>query len=277
MDIEFFGVLEDVTKDIIVTVIIATTGVVAKAGYDLFRRRWRLRHMSNVFGDIDDLEGQMSTVLPVFNPLSEDNFNNTELSQLKKQVISNDKGTRLDTLTVPLFSDVLVIDDFKAYRQIERLFAVHRYGFMEFCSDIDALKDWNRRLILCFGGPRSNQKLRQIMNLDSCNFINVDDSGDLLSDWTLSYSSETDAGVYRASEEDAYCYIFKTDNINCADGKLMGVAGDSAVSTFMAAHYLRENVEQLSKQFKDNNFLLILHADRSNFDTLKQEKALLLS
>jgi hypothetical protein len=274
LNLELIDVMSDVTKDLLVTAIIAGAGVLAKTGYDIFRRRWRLRHMRNIFGELDDLDGDMLTVMPVFNPMSEDNFAGGELSRLKKQVISNNKGTRLETTTVPLFSDVLVIDDFKAFRQVERLFAEHRYGFIDFCPDIDALTCWDKRLIICFGGPRSNQKLRQIMNLPTCSFIDVDDSGELLSDWTLHYDVAGESGEYRSTDEDAYSYLFKTDNPNHPEGKLIGVAGDSAVSTFMAASYLRENLVPLSRQFEDSDFLLILHADRSNLDSLRQEKAL---
>lgn len=276
IDAELFNFLKDLTKNTIIALIIAIAGAFAKTGYDFIRQRWILRHMSNIFGDIKALEGRMLMVLPVFNPLSEDNFHGGKLSRLQKSVISNEKGTRFESWSVPLFSDVLVIDDFKAYRQVERLFTQYCYGFIEFCSDVDALQYWSQALILCFGGPRSNQKLRQIMHLPGCDFIDVDDAGDLLSDWVLRYQVGDEHGACRASEEDAYSYIFKTDNPNYKHGKLMGIAGDSAVSTFMAAQYLRENVKLLSKEFKRKNFFVILHADRSNFDSVTLEKTFIL-
>ena len=244
-------------------------GITLKSVYDYLKKRLRLRHMTNVFGPIDDLHGQVRFILPRFKPLTYDDFAEGNKSYIVKDYITNNSGTRLEDRTVPLYSEILVIDDYLAFKKIDDLFTSFGYGTLEFCDDIKALPDWRKELIMCFGGPRSNQKLRQIMNQEAAGFITLADEGDLLSDWALTYSIGAKSETFHATEEKAYSIIFKIQNPFFSDGKIIAIFGDSSYSTDMGARYLNEKLIMLSELFGNKDFLIILRSNRDMYETVQ--------
>jgi hypothetical protein len=114
------------------------------------------------------------------------------------------------------------------------------------------------------------------MNHETCDFITVDDSGDLLSDWTLTYNVGGKSETFNPTEDIAYAFIFKMQNPNYEPGRILAIVGDSAFSTDMAARFLSENLVKLSQQYHHSNFLVILKSDRDMYETVKVERSLLL-
>ncbi|MGY5853524.1 MAG: hypothetical protein RTU92_08175 [Candidatus Thorarchaeota archaeon] len=266
--LQFEDFLTNLAMDFIVAFVGTLCGIALKSFYDWMLARFRLRHMRNIFGTIDDLRGQVRFVIPRFKPLTYDDFAEGDKTFMVKDFITNKSGTKLDDRRVPMYSEVLVIDDYLAFRHIEDLFAEYGYGKIEFCADRHALPDWRKELIICFGGPRSNQKLRQILNQDSLQFFDIYDLGDLLSEWKLMFSVGKEEGTYNSSEEIAYAFILKAQNPFYPEGVIFGIAGDSASSTIMAARYVSENLVDISETFGDNNFLLVLQSSRDMYETV---------
>ncbi len=273
---QLLDILSGLVTEFIVVILGTLGGIALKSAYDFIRKRTRLRHMRRVFGEIEDLRGQVRFVLPKFKPMTYDDFAGGDKTFMVKDCLANRSGTKLKDLKVPMYSEVLVIDDYLAFKRIEQLFTEYGYGSLEFCDDVQALREWREVLILCFGGPRSNQKLRQIMNHEACDFITLDDSSDLLSDWTLTYNVGGKSETFNPTEETAYGFIFKMQNPNYEPGHIIAIVGDSAFSTDMSARFLSENLVRLSTQFHQGNFLIILKGDRDMYDTVKIERALVL-
>lgn len=274
--IQLSELLGSLAMEFIVVILGTLGGIALKSAYDFIRKKTRLRHMRSVFGEIEDLRGQVRFVLPKFKPMTYDNFATGDKTFMVKDYLANRSGTKLKDRKVPMYSEVLVIEDYLAFKRIEQLFTEYGYGSLEFCDDILALREWRKVLIICFGGPRSNQKLQQIMNHEACDFITLDDSGDLLSDWTLTYNVGGESETFNPTEEIAYAFLFKMQNPNFEAGRMIAVVGDSSFSTDMAARFLSENLVKLSNQFHKSNFLIILKSDRDMYDTVKIERALLL-
>lgn len=260
--------LLDLTMEFIVAFVGTLGGITLKSLYDYLKKRLRLRHMTNIFGPIDDLQGQVRFVLPRFKPLTYDDFAEGNKSFIVKDYIINESGTRLENRTVPLYSEILVIDDYLAFKKIDDLFTSFGYGTLEFSDDVNALPDWRKELIMCFGGPRSNQKLKQIMNLDGSDFISLADEGDLLGDWALTYKIGGESETFHATEEKAYSIIFKIQNPFYAEGKIFAIFGDSSYSTDMGARYLNEKLIMLSELFGNKDFLVILRSNRDMYETV---------
>ncbi len=264
-------------KDILVTLLVGGFGFLSKATLDKVKTSLKLRHMFNVFGVFDFRKNPVRFVLPIFEPMSYDNFSKTENSTLVKKIYNKSTYPELETIKVPLYSQIIIIDDFRAYRKLDRLFAQYNFGFLEFRSDTDSLPNWKEDLIVCFGGPRSNQKLSQILKDDSFNFFQIDDSSDLLEDWKLSYQTPSESFEHKSTKPKAISYILKYDNPRNKIGKIMAIAGDSALSTNYAAKYLCENLKSISKQFKKSNFLIVLSSDRTSYESISPIKEVNLS
>lgn len=252
---------------------VATIGItlLAKLLWDQYIESKRLQHVQNIFGKLKNVQGKIIIVLPYFEPLASDNFDShAEKSYLIKEHILNQTGTRREKVKVPLYSKVIVLDDYIAFKYLGKVLANYHYGSLEFCGDIDALKKWNMNLVICIGGPRSNQKLKQILNTSVCSsFIEVDDTSETLSGWKITLFHRQEEISYLSTEERALAYIFKVTNPYNYMGKIIAVAGDSACSTSMAAQYLSENFVNISQRYRNEDFILLLEATREIYVTIK--------
>lgn len=264
-------VIKDIVTGVMATGIVAMTAIGLRSSYSFFRRRIQLRHMRNIFGDVDLLRESSSVVIPTFQPLSYDEFHKGKgTTYIDKNFIASANGVKLEKKKVPLYSDVLVLDDYLAYDKVNAMLMNNGYGAVEFIPDIDALKEWKKHLIVCIGGPRSNQKLRQVMNTPAMEFFEVNDVHDLLSNWQLNLDYDGERHSYVACDVTAYAYVMKVSNPNFSQGKIMAIAGDCSYGTDMAAEYLKENLVALSQRYKGDDFFILLTSDKGNIETMHE-------
>jgi len=269
--------IADLANNATVSIALALSGFLLKILYDTFRNRiWR-RPMRKLFGPLASLKRDMLVVLPVFRPLTEDNFASGNASVLTKDALQDDAGKRLSRQEVPLYSDVIVQSDYEAYRQIEELFFRYRYGYLRFLPDFEALQIWKKPLILCLGGPRSNLKLRQTLNLLEDTGLTVEDSGPSLEHLVVTVGKGDEAKEFRPTPTRAYGWIAKLPNPRNPKGFVMSVFGDSAVSTHFSAVYLHSHLGELARKYGDAPFVITLAADRGNLESVTVEHETSLS
>jgi hypothetical protein len=211
----------------------------------------------------------MSIVLPLFEPLTRDSFCEGERGYVWKQVLQTPSGTKLTRKQTPLFDDVIVLDDYLAYQAVAALLAKYGYGALEFCSDVDALQEWNEALIVTVGGPCSNQKLAQVLNLTEDCVLEVDDQYESLKHWRIVVRCGDEPREFRATDQEAYAFILKANNPRNHEGHIIAIAGDDAYSTKVAGAYLAEHCRDVAKWCGDKPFVIVLVSDRGNVESVR--------
>ncbi len=267
--------MEDTFISILINTLAASLaaflGIIVKTLYDISQLKIRLRHMGNIFGDINRLDGSVSVVVPTFQPLSYSNLTDCEKTTVKKEIIACENGVLTEKIEFPLFCDVIALDDYKAFQKINELFMLFGYASMSFKGDIEALKQWKNKLMICIGGPKTNQKMRQILNDKSMQFFDLHVTEGQMYNWGLKVTHDGEEDLFLAQEDISYAYIFKITNPKNPKGRILGIAGDSAYGTEVAARYLCDNLADISSRFKTHNFCIILKSDRGNYDTAVTE------
>ncbi len=248
-------------------VLISVLTLILRSIYDAVTRRFRLRHVHNILGDSVRVRNSIALILPIYSPYGYDSFTSDQKSVLYKrknvmvgklpseQIVKTSWGEGRE---VPIFSDMIVLDDYFAFKKFERVLINSGYGAVEFIGDIDALGRWEWDLILAFGGPRSNQKVRQIIDHPMCNFVDIDEEAHSLGEWLVRYYVDGVKKELRVEPGYGYAVIFKVQNPYYPPGKIISIAGDTAASTQMAADYMCKHIENLSVQYDNSDFLLIL-------------------
>ena len=113
----------------------------------------------------------VAVVIPLYAPMSTNDFEEAKT----KMVRGGDQ--------VPVYSSIIVLDDYKAYEYINGLFASHDLGPLGLITD-DAEGGPMESCVICIGGPRSNRRTRAL--LDRCGgLIEVADPPDTLDSYVL--------------------------------------------------------------------------------------------
>jgi len=252
-------------------VLAAGLGFAAKGAYDLWREKYQLRHLQNVFGDVYGKPNEIRIVIPKFEPRSRDHFAPSQATRLLKKCLVSPRTGQVSLRELPLFSDVIVADDYRAFKHIDRLFRRYRYGEIDVTADDIALPDWRTRLFLCIGGPRSNLKLRQTLERMDRSLISIDEDSESVGDFCLRFATPEGVRTIRPTRERSCGYILKLTNPVFPAGKIVAIAGDSATATEMTAEYFARHIERLSRSYGTGDFLIILGLDRNFRDTLYVE------
>jgi hypothetical protein len=247
-------------------VLAAAIGFIGKMLYDVFQEKVRLRHLQNVFGNVYGQPGSIRVVVPMFEPKTYDNFRPEQATKLVKKKLINARTNGTKRYLQCLFSNVIIADDYRAFRHIDQLFRRHRYGQIEIVPDDAALPDWRTKLILCIGGPVSNLKLHQTLERLENKVLRLIKDGETIAEMELL----TPEGpiILRPTAEKSFGYILKVTNPVQKDGKIIAVAGDTALATEMAAEYFSQNIVRISRQFGQRDFVILLVLDRKVRDTI---------
>jgi hypothetical protein len=247
-------------------VLAAAIGFIGKGLYDIFQEKIRLRHLQNIFGNVYQRPGSIRVVVPLFEPKTYDNFYPEQATKLFKKKLVNARTNETECRPQALFSDVIVADDYRAFRHIDQLFRRYRYGEIEIIADDAALSDWRTQLILCIGGPVSNLKLHQTLERLEKKVLRLRKENETLANLELL----TPEGPFslQPTAEKSFGYILKVTNPVRNDGKIIAIAGDSALATEMTAEYFSQNIERISHQFGQRDFVILLVLDRKVRDTI---------
>jgi hypothetical protein len=254
--------------------------------------------VQQLFGSKKELWNSAIAVIPLFSPLTYDDFTEGQHSKLLKYQyvsLSTDVG-HTDEISnvletpegqkarqVPLYSDVLVWDDYLAFAQFQQLFAHQGYGPVALWDDqtVVATADgtqgpnwWHNRLILTFGSPRSNQFLRLLLAMwGARNVAVLKQASTNLDQWhaTLRIKAgesfnerhlpDADAPI----ETTAYGVVFKrvSPHPHHQSNSVLSVVGDCSESTQLGAYVVCHEVDDLAEQVGSQSFLLLLKIDRA--------------
>lgn len=252
-------------------VLAAALGFLGKSAYDYWREKWALRHLQNVFGEVYGKPNEIRVVVPKFEPRSQDHFASQNASRLLKKALVNPHTSETELREVPLFSEVIVADDYRAFRHIDTLFRKFNYGAIDVAADDASMPDWRAMLFVCIGGPRSNLKLRQTLERMDSEILSIYEDGETLDDFYLRFATPVGPRELRSTPERSCGYIVKLTNPVYPAGKIIAIAGDSATATEMTADYFATHIERISQTHGRGDFIIVLGLDRDLRDTLYVE------
>lgn len=241
----------------------------ATRSYNELQKRLRLRHVTKVLGPVEELRGRVMVVLSAFEPVTHDEFAPVEITHVYKRCVGASSSAVTSRRKVPLYSDVITVDEHYAYSHIEGMLSSFGYSPVRFEPDGKALRLWDCPLMICLGGPRSNQKLRQVLNAGAAPGVSIQEEAELISDHFYSVAVDGREVRFQPSNETAYGFILKVGNPKRESGSIIAVAGDTAYSTEMAARYLAEKTECLAERFGAAEFFLVLESDRDSYETVR--------
>jgi len=260
--------LADFVREWLGGVLAAGLGFAGKSAYDYWRLKWKLRHLQNVFGPVYGKPNEIRIVVPKFEPQSTDHFAPEQATRLLKKALVNPNTNEVEMRAAPLFSEVIVADDYRAFKHIDRLFRRYKYGEIDVTADDAAMPDWRTELFICIGGPRSNLKLRQTLERIDEDLLQIHEDDDSLEQFFLRFATPDGPRTLRSTPEKSCGYILKLTNPVYSPGKIIAIAGDSAAATEMTAEYFATHIERISQSYGRGDFIIILGLDRDLRDTL---------
>lgn len=240
-------------------ILAAIAGWVGKTSYTSLYEHHKNKHVSNMFGEAHKKRGTCNIYIGIFSPASYDDMNPEKFTELQKINVI-DKYHK-EQVTVPIYSDVIVRDDYDAASKIIYLLNLKGYGYVNITDDTNQDRPDNSSLNISIGGPRSNHMTKHIICMAE-KYIRIDDANIDRSLWIY----EVNGKYYKPENKVSFCYILK---ITVFDEKVehtyLSVAGDSSQSTLFAAEYIcKENhIERISKKFRKGNFLIFITLDSS--------------
>lgn len=252
---------------IFVAIAVTMIGYFSRVIYEKYRDNYKFMYITNIFGSNKMLLENSVAVLPVFESLSKDEFSEGEHSHLRKRRIKMHDASEVYLSDVPMYSDVFVYDDYAALKKINDELSHHKYPTLSFIDDISSLQVWDRDLLLCIGGPRSNQKTKQVMLKFVTDYMEIYDDGECLSDWTMKIKESN--VTYASTTVTAYSYIIKISHPDRPKNKIIILAGDSSRSTLMSAIFISKNAKDISGLYGIGDFIIALEADRSSLDSAR--------
>lgn len=233
----------------------AIMGWVGRISYITFSERHKNKHITNIFGVAHKKMGECNIYIGIFSPISYKDIANKEFTKLiKKKIIC---AGNTEEIIVPMYSDLIVKEDYDAASKIIYILASNRYGYANIESDTKYEKKQNNSLDIAIGGPRSNHVTKHVINLFNNNkfHIEIDDHGDDRSSWEYNIKGK----IYRPGNNSSFCFILKATEI---DGDIehtyVSLFGDTSASTLFAAKYIsnKNHIKIISKEFFASDFLI---------------------
>lgn len=253
---------------VVTTVLIAIGGSAPHLITYLKKRRRKMR-MTSFFGEKAD---RTVISLPVFHPLTTDDFDDSiPITRVKKFFLEETNQPLVEKDNIPMFSDTIVVDDYYAYRTIVDLFIANDMDEVRFKPDEKLVEDsdWlENPCLVAIGGPRSNQKLAEVMFHFPPEWRIVDlihPPGGTLDEWILTTIPNGNSLNFGVTEDKALGVIFRLQNPQDPDNYFIALFGDRGESTLEVCRFLKNNIDELIKIVKDNPFVAVVSITGHSF------------
>lgn len=235
----------------------AIFGWVSKSSYTSLKENHKNKHLSNIFGKAHNKNGCCKLYIGVFSPISNNDIYPDDHTELIKNEITG--RNRNEQIIVPLYSDVIVKDDYDAASKIIYILNTNKYGYIKMVDDTDQENHDKSSLSISIGGPRSNQMTKHITKIVE-KYININDRDHDRSKWTYEVNGKT----YIPDNNISFFYIIKINMFDeNIDHTYISIAGDTSESTLSASNYIcsETHIKKLSETFGEKNFLVFAKID----------------
>ncbi len=236
----------------------AVTGWVAKTLYTKAVEDYKEKHVNIVFGKAHNIK-QTNIYVGVFKPLTYDDLSPCDHTELLKQNIIDEKT--ITTTPVPMYSDVIVKDDYDAAANIITMLNQKRYRNVSLVSDVAFIDSNGDSLNISIGGPRSNHITKYILSHVK-EIFEINDEASVRTLWSIRLNSKE----FKPSSRGGFAYIIKKTLLEDGNKSIfIALAGDSASSTRYIAQYAskEKNIKMISLESKGSDFILLLKEDSS--------------
>lgn len=251
-----FRVLAPITYEALAAIV----GWVGRISYTTYSERHKNKHITNIFGIAHKKMGECNIYIGIFSPISYKDIANKEYTKLiKKKIIYPGNS---EEVIVPMYSDLMVKEDYDAASKIIYLLASNRYGYANLKNDTDHEKKQKHSLNIAIGGPRSNHVTKYIIKLFNKpkKSIEIDDHGDDRSSWKYNIKGKS----YRPDNNKSFGFILKATEI---DGDIehtyVSVFGDTSASTLFSAKYIsdKNHIKKISEEFCTSDFVIFIELE----------------
>ncbi len=155
-------------------VLLVSAGWISSRLQNAYRKYIRQNAFRRFFGDSSPDSDGFAIVIPLFQPLSYDDFSADETTHVRKStsVLHSDNTA----IVLPMYSDVIVADDYRAYEFVNSVAVGYLDRAIAFMPDNTRAQDEQSECCFaCIGGPRSNLVLKEVMDLKSTQtFVTLD-------------------------------------------------------------------------------------------------------
>ncbi|MCG3215408.1 MAG: hypothetical protein KAS63_01750 [Candidatus Heimdallarchaeota archaeon] len=210
--------------------------------------------------------------LPIFHSLTEDDFDEyATITKMKKYFLEEANKPLVEKDNIPIFSDTIVIDDYLAFRAVNNLFAANDIDEVIFEEDEKLVResDWTKTpCIITIGGPRSNQKLAEVLHHFPSELQLIDivhPTSARLGEWILTILPNKDSLNFGVTQENALGVILRMQNPDIPDSFFVALFGDRGESTLEVCKYLKNNINKLNRMVKNKQFVALVAVTGHNF------------